>query len=95
VKPKVHHLRPIGCQAYVRNPSIKRGDKLESRALIGHLIGYDSTNIFKIWLPTKDRVIRARDVVFELTRFYEGLEGYAAESVIKEAIELLAFLEEA
>jgi hypothetical protein len=35
-----------------------------------------------------------RDVVFEPTKFYEGLQGYAQESVIEEVIELLAFPEE-
>ena len=48
VKPKVHHLRPIGCRAYVRTLFIRRGDKLESRALIGHLVGYNLINIFRI-----------------------------------------------
>jgi hypothetical protein len=93
-KPKVQHMCPIGCRAYVLNRSLKRADKLESRALIGHLVGYDSTNIFRIWLPTKDEVIRTRDVVFEPTKFYEGLQGYAQESVIEEVIELLLFSEE-
>ena len=93
-KPKVQHMRPIGCRAYVLNRSLKRADKLESRALIGHLVGYDSTNIFRIWLPTKDEVIRTRDVVFDPTRFYEGPQGYAHESIIEEVIELLSFPEE-
>ncbi|KAI1665823.1 Dimer-Tnp-hAT dimerization containing protein [Pyrenophora tritici-repentis] len=93
-KPKVQHMRPIGCRAYVLNRSLKRGDKLESRALIGHLVGYDSTNIFRIWLPTKDQVIRTRDVIFEPTKFYDGPQGYARESIIEEVIELLSFPEE-
>jgi hypothetical protein len=93
-KPKVHHMHPIGCQAYVLNRSLKRADKLESRALIGHLVGYDSTNIFRIWLPTRDEVIRTRDVIFEPANFYKSLEGYAHASVIEEVIELLAFPEE-
>jgi hypothetical protein len=71
-KPKVQHMHPIGCRAYVLNRSLKRADKLEPRALIRHLDGYDSTNIFRIWLPTKDEVIRTRDVVFEPTKFYDG-----------------------
>jgi hypothetical protein len=87
-------MRTIGCRAYVLNRSLKRADKLESRALIRHLVGYDSTNIFGIWLPTKDEVIRTRDVVFEPTKFYDGPQGYAHESVIEEVIELLSFPEE-
>lgn len=93
-KPKVHHMHPIGCQAYVLNRSLKRADKLESRALIGHLVGYDSTNIFRIWLPTRDEVIRTRDVIFEPAKFYNDLEGYAHESIIEDVIKLLAFPEQ-
>jgi hypothetical protein len=83
------HMYPIGCKAYVLNHHLRKADKLESRALIGHLVGYDSTNIYRIWLPTKDQVIRTRDVVFDSTSFYKDLEGYARESVIEEIVELL------
>lgn len=86
-------MRIIGYRAYALNKHLKRADKLSSRALIGHLVGYDSTNIFRIWLPNKDEVIRVRDVVFDEERFYEGPEGYAEESIIKEVVELLAFPE--
>lgn len=90
----MHHIHPIGCQAYVLNRSLKRADKLESRALIGHLVGYNSTNIFRIWLPTRDEVIRTRDIIFEPTIFYKNLEGYAYKSIIEDVIKLLAFPEE-
>jgi hypothetical protein len=64
-KPSVAHMAPIGCRAYVLNRKVKRGDKLESRTMIGYLVGYDSTNIFRIWIPSKERVMRTRDVVFK------------------------------
>ncbi|KAI1682601.1 hypothetical protein KJE20_07333 [Pyrenophora tritici-repentis] len=63
-KPSVAHMAPIGCRAHVLDRKVKRGDKLESRTMIGYLVGYDSTNIFRIWIPSKGRVIRTRDVVF-------------------------------
>jgi hypothetical protein len=90
-KPSVAHMHPIGCRAYVLNCMLKRGDKLKSRALVGHLVGYDSTNIWRIWLPTKDEVIRTRDVVFEPREFYNGPGDYASKGVIEEVIELLSF----
>jgi hypothetical protein len=34
-----------------------------------------------------------RDVVFEPTLFFNGMDGYALESVIEEVIELLEYLE--
>lgn len=83
----------IGCRAYVYNRDLKAADKLESRFLISHLVGYQGTNIFRIWLPTKDIVIVTRDVVFEPTLFFDGLDGYASESVIEQVIELLEYPE--
>jgi hypothetical protein len=64
LKPLVAHLNEIGAKAYTLNQSLKRADKLESRALVGQLVGYDSSNIYRIWMPTMSRVIRTRDVVF-------------------------------
>jgi hypothetical protein len=92
-KPLVAYMRPIGCRAYVYNRDLRAADKLESRTLIGHLVGYQGTNIFRIWLPTKDTVIVTRDVVFEPTLFFDGIYGYASTSVIEEVIELLEYLE--
>jgi hypothetical protein len=86
-------MRPIGCRAYVYNRNLRAADKLESRTLIGHLVGYQGTNIFCIWLPTKDTVIVTRDVIFEPTLFFDGMDGYATTSVIKEVIELLEYPE--
>jgi hypothetical protein len=49
---------------------------MESRALIGHLVGYDSTNIFRIWLPESHTVLRTRDVVFRSNTRYDGSTVY-------------------
>ncbi len=47
-RPCLGHLRVHGCQAYAHNPEAKRlqKEKLHECALIGHLVGFDSTNIF-------------------------------------------------
>jgi hypothetical protein len=47
-QPLVAHMYPIGSCAYARNRTLKTADKTESRALIGHLVGYQGTNIFYI-----------------------------------------------
>ncbi|KAK1912880.1 hypothetical protein P3342_004816 [Pyrenophora teres f. teres] len=39
-------------------------DKLEKRTFEGFLIGYDASNIYRVWIPTTNRVIRVRDVRF-------------------------------
>jgi hypothetical protein len=63
-KPSTAHLNVVGARAYVLNNKLKRGEKLESRALIGQLVRYDSTNIYQVWMPALGRVLRTRDVVF-------------------------------
>ena len=41
------------------------------RAQISHLISYDSTNIYRIWIPISNKVIRIRDVKFNDALFYD------------------------
>jgi len=47
-KPSLAHLRAYGYRAYALRKQIPRTDKLSPRALIGYLVGYDSSNIYKI-----------------------------------------------
>ncbi|KAF4305818.1 Integrase catalytic core [Botryosphaeria dothidea] len=64
-KPNVAHMRVYGCKAYALNKNIPRSEKLQERALVGYLVGYDSTNIYRIWYLPEDRIIRSRDVSFD------------------------------
>ena len=50
----------------------KRLNKLDPRAHIGYLVGYDSTNIYRIWIPHKGIVISTRDIVFNEKTFFNG-----------------------
>jgi hypothetical protein len=76
-QPSIAHLRVYGCRAYALRPQIPRGDKLSPRALIGYLVGYDSSNIYRVWLPNarsrahQGKVIRIRDVTFKEDLFYQ------------------------
>jgi hypothetical protein len=79
----------IGARAYVLNEKLPRGAKLESRALIGHLVGFDSTNIFRVWLPTIGRVIRTRDVVFLRDKLCDDQGQYEEKSHLREVAEVL------
>ena len=65
------HLYPFRCKAYALNHNIPKRKKLQLRALIGYFIGYDSTNIFRIWIPSRNKVIRTRDVQFDYNSFYD------------------------
>lgn len=74
VKPNLSHMHQYGCKAYALDKNIPKKEKLQERAHIGFLLGYDSTNIFFIWIPSKRKVIRTRDVVFDDTSFYDPSE---------------------
>jgi hypothetical protein len=69
--PSVAHFAPIGCRAYVHRKDLKKADRLRSRVRLGYLLGYDSTNIYRIWVPELDRVVRTRDVVFDRSTLYK------------------------
>ena len=73
-KPYLSHLKVYGCKAYALDYHVPRKQKLESRAHIGYLVGYDSTNIFWIWIPSKHKVIRLRDVIFDETKIYDSTD---------------------
>lgn len=91
-KPKLSHLHPYGCRAYPLKNLIPRKEKLVPRAFIGYLIGYDSTNIFRIWIPSRMRVVRTRDVTFDHSRFYDPTDldlGNLLTVTVEEVIEVL------
>jgi hypothetical protein len=41
---------------------------------MGYLVGYDSTYIFRVWIPPKSSVISTRDVTFIDLLFYDPHE---------------------
>ena len=51
-KPQLAHLKAYGCRAYAMTKDAKLKRKrlgmLDPRAHIGYLVGYDSTNIYRI-----------------------------------------------
>jgi Reverse transcriptase (RNA-dependent DNA polymerase) len=91
-KPQLAHLHPYGCRAYPLRSNVPRLDKLAPRAMIGYLVGYDSSNIYRIWVPSQMRVIRTRDVTFDHSRFYDPAEldiGHSSAVSIEDIIEVL------
>ena len=70
-KPSLAHLQPIGCKVFSLIKNRMRLDKLEPRAHIGYLIGYDSTNIFRVYLPFNNTVISTRDVTFDPSQLFK------------------------
>ena len=88
-KPNVSHFQPIGCRAYVLRKDLKRADKAEFRTHIGYLLGYDSTNTFRIWVPKLNRVIRTRDVLFDRNHMYKDDERQSLTTEERDYIEVL------
>jgi len=75
-QPPLAHIKAYGCRAYAmtKDAQLKRNrrNKLAPRAEISYLVGYDSTNIYRIWIPHTGKVISTRDVIFDETKFFDG-----------------------
>lgn len=74
--PNLVHLRAYGCRAYADIPKVPRLQKLAVQAHIGYLVGYDSTNIFRLWIRELRRVSLTRDVTFDETRQYDPTDSH-------------------
>lgn len=75
-QPDITYLKAYGCQAYpltreAQEGIRKRDLKTQPHAEVGYLVVYDSTNIFRIWIPERQEVRRVRDVTFNETHFYD------------------------
>jgi hypothetical protein len=75
-KLSIAHPSKIGAEVYYLNNKLEHGNKMESQALIAHLVEYNSTNIFQIRLPESHTLIRTQDVVFCLNTRYNGSTVY-------------------
>src|SRR2546423_2508393 len=93
-QPNIAHLRVYGCRAYPLRHKIPRTRKLEPRAHIGYLVGYDSTNIFRIWIPSEERVVSTRDVTFQETVFYHPKEPDLANQLRIRADQILDVIDD-
>ncbi|KAM4067906.1 hypothetical protein HRG_009757 [Hirsutella rhossiliensis] len=81
--PQESYLRPewrgkyaFGCRAYPLINDYKAGIsknafKVNPRAHVGYLVGYHSSNIYRIWVPKLRRVILSRDVTFNEHQFFD------------------------
>jgi hypothetical protein len=94
-QPNIAHIRVYGCRAYplIPNEKIPRTQKLAPRAHIGYLVGYESTNIFRVWVPSKKKVIKTRDVTFNEQLFYNPTEIDLASLLRREPEELVEVVE--
>jgi hypothetical protein len=72
-KPRLFGLRVIGSLTYVLIPKEVRPktDKFDPKALKGYLVGFEASNIYRVWIPATDRVVRTRDVKIDESKRYE------------------------
>jgi hypothetical protein len=94
-QPDLSHLKVFGCRAYPVIPSAKipKTRKLLPRAHIGYLVGYESTNIFRIWVPSEMKVIKTRDVTFNEELFYAPNETDLAGLLREQAEQFVEVVE--
>ncbi|KAJ6437605.1 reverse transcriptase family protein [Purpureocillium lavendulum] len=75
-RPDWSGIYAFGCRAYPLNPRYKAGQdiklfKLSPRAHVGYLVGYQASNLYRIWVPKLNRVLLSRDVRFNEEEFFD------------------------
>jgi hypothetical protein len=65
------HLRAYGYRAYIYDELKAHSDKFISRCDIGKLVSYErgTYNIFYVYVPSRNNVIRTSNVTFDESRF--------------------------
>ncbi len=69
-KSNMTHLQSYECRTYLLKNIISRKNRLKSRTFIDYFVKYDFTNIFRIWIFSRMRIVRIKDVLFDKTPFY-------------------------
>ncbi|CRG92922.1 hypothetical protein PISL3812_10003 [Talaromyces islandicus] len=80
-RPYIGNLYKFGSRAYVKLHKIPQLHKVLPRVQIGYLVGYEAHNIWRIWIPTKNTVIRARDVQFDETKGYNPEDPFTGINI--------------
>lgn len=93
-KPNQAHLRAYGCKAFTMTDDTHRGksrlQRLDPKAWIGYLVGYQSTNIYRIWVPSMAKVISTRDVVFDEETIFNGKTEDIMDNLMHNTLEEIA-----
>ncbi|KAI1683403.1 hypothetical protein KJE20_05908, partial [Pyrenophora tritici-repentis] len=67
-----------------------RLQRLDPKAWIGYLVGYQSTNIYRIWIPSMAKVISTRDVVFDEETIFNGKTEDLMDNLMHNTLEEIA-----
>jgi hypothetical protein len=74
IRLELDHLKMYECKTYLllKDADVSsRDSKLKSRAFVDYLVGYNSTNIFRVWNSEKEDVSEYRDVIFDESELYD------------------------
>ncbi|KAL9572097.1 hypothetical protein ACKAV7_003814 [Fusarium commune] len=93
-QPRIGHIKTIGCKAFSLTSEAQRKEKrLQSRtspkAWIGYLVGYNSSNIFRVWNPVTNKVYVTRDVIFNEEEFFNADEVQIKQTIGEQTLEEL------
>ncbi|KAL1952496.1 hypothetical protein VTO42DRAFT_5186 [Malbranchea cinnamomea] len=88
-KPLLGHLRAYRALAYVLDNKVQKGHKSMTRDHISYLMGYESTNIFRIWVSHLKCVFRSRDIRFDETKRYDPNDPHISEELCEEVSNII------
>ncbi|EED13613.1 conserved hypothetical protein [Talaromyces stipitatus ATCC 10500] len=95
-KPQLAHLKVYGCKAYALTSEYQlkknRLQRFNPRAWVGYLVGYNSTNVYRIWNPLTGRIVRARDVIFNEDEVFSGDIQDIKDDLLHVSVEELTIL---
>ncbi|KAI1508876.1 gag-pre-integrs multi-domain protein [Pyrenophora tritici-repentis] len=93
-KPNLTHLKAYGCKAFAMTDDTHRGksrlQRLDPKAWIGYLVGYRSSNIYRIWIPSLAKVMSTRDVVFDEQSIFDGKTEDLMDNLMHNTLEEIA-----
>jgi hypothetical protein len=93
-RPDLNNWNIYGCRAYPLQRDREGGRnrkwyKVNPRGHIGYLVGYVATNLYRIWIPSLERVVTTRNVQLDEDITYKDAEARTSELSIAETQEAL------
>jgi hypothetical protein len=78
-QPDTTNIYTYGCRAYpIRNEVLadqdRTANKTRPRTHIGYLVGYQGSNIYRIWVPQNGQIVTVRDVEFNEDEIFDPNE---------------------
>ena len=93
-KPNLIYLYIYKYKAYsLKLPiNIPKKQRFKLRAYINFLINYNSTNIYQIWVPSQQKIIQIKNIIFNKSKFYNLSEFDATSKYnIFKLVEVIEF----